>query len=730
MKPLYCSKGHENPTGTNFCQQCGEKLSLPTSNNLTQGSILGGSEATPQEFRYRIVRELGHGGFGRTYLALDLNRFNEPCVLKEFAPQVQGSYALQKAEQLFEREAGVLYKLQHPQIPRFREMFRVNTHDTGRLFLVQDYVEGDTYRALLEVRRQQGLKFTEAEVTQLLFQILPVLEYIHSNGVIHRDISPDNLMLRSSDNLPVLIDFGGVKQVAATVESQFSPAGSGTTVIPTRLGKVGYAPEEQMQRGIVFPHSDLYALAVTMLVLLTGKQPHQLINPQTLSWDWRREVSLSPTLESVLDKMLQPRPGDRYQSVSEVLQALSGNLPIAAYPPTQPAGLPSTPSLPTTEATLAVVPPPVGQGYPPPHSLNPSASPATTPASLPSQPRRKFFKLLRKILLVPMLIAAAGGIGWWAGNLWLHSKSDPGRKPPEPTSSPSASSAIDGEQELPPQVSASEKQRKEALRQRRLDLGIDYNFYVDLVNEAFWIQNPNQRGRRLSNEPEDEQLRQQWDKISAQLLDKLETSNLSSEARRRLGSYSATDRERWKVEVNKLRLSSRALYDLTDGKYLSIFSDYSTDKLGLTFEQFLNTPMGQVWQAMVADQVKKLQSGTALETIRFEPGATSNKLSATLKPSEGKAYIAQLNQGQLMQVQLQTGEKVLFSVYSPTGKMRILEDSRERNWSGQLTESGYYEFVVISNASGPIDYQLNLTVENSSSPATPSPQLSESKPPG
>ncbi|MBE9126351.1 protein kinase, partial [Coleofasciculus sp. LEGE 07081] len=206
MKPLYCPHGHENPPSNHFCSHCGEKLESPINQDLHSGITLGD--------RYRIVRELGHGGFGRTYLAEDLNRFNEPCVLKEFAPQVQGTYALQKAEELFEREAGILYKLEHPQIPQFRELLRVKQENEGRLFLIQEFVAGQTYYALLEARKSQGLRFNETEVTQLLRQILPILRYIHSLGVIHRDISPDNLMMRSTDGLPVLIDFGGVKQVA------------------------------------------------------------------------------------------------------------------------------------------------------------------------------------------------------------------------------------------------------------------------------------------------------------------------------------------------------------------------------------------------------------------------------------------------------------------------------------------------------------------------------------
>src|SRR4028119_1393036 len=256
MKPIYCSQGHENSAGSRFCQQCGEQLILPSANSLAVGSVLGD--------RYQIIRELGHGGFGRTYLAQDRNRFNEFCVLKEFAPQVQGSYALQKAEELFEREAGVLYKLQHPQIPHFREMFRYNTNGTGYLFLVQDYVPGQTYRFLLEARKRQGLRFIEAEINQLLIQILPVLEYIHSLGVLHRDISPDNLILRLSDGMPVLIDFGGVKQVAATVESLFAEA-NGTPGPATRIGKLGYAPVEQMQMGIGLAPTHLHALPAQVL---------------------------------------------------------------------------------------------------------------------------------------------------------------------------------------------------------------------------------------------------------------------------------------------------------------------------------------------------------------------------------------------------------------------------------------------------------------------------------
>ncbi len=342
----FCSKSHENPETNLFCQVCGEKLS-PQTMNLVAGAVLEG--------RYRIVQQIGQGGFGRTYLCEDLNRFNEPCVLKEFAPQVHGTNPLDKAKRLFEREANVLYKLQHPQIPKFRELFQMTTAGGG-LFLVQDYVAGHTYRYALNARLQKNQTFQEDEVRRLLVNILPVLEYTHSLGVIHRDIAPDNLIMRASDGMPVLIDFGGVKQIAVNAEIQTM----GNTEGLTRLGKVGYAPSEQLQRGTVSPHSDLYSLAATCLVLLTGQEPTALLDPQTMNWKWREVIQLSPDLAGAFDRMLKPQPADRFQSATEVLQALQ-NQQKPSILPTVPVIKPVNPvnpiGTPSSSARTAVVAP-------------------------------------------------------------------------------------------------------------------------------------------------------------------------------------------------------------------------------------------------------------------------------------------------------------------------------------------------------------------------------------
>jgi serine/threonine protein kinase len=279
---------------------------------ITVGTIL--------QNRYHIIHIIGQGGFGRTYLAEDQRRFNELCVLKELIALSTGTSGGEKAQELFEREAAILYQIEHPQIPKFREKFAQNE----KLFLVQDFVAGKTYRNLLRERQDVGTTFTEAEVLHLLRTLLPVLSYIHGQGIIHRDISPENMILRESDSLPVLIDFGVVKELATKLQSS-----SPTPV--TTVGKLGYAPSEQMQTGRAYPSSDLYALAVTTIVLLTGKEPADLFDEQELIWNWQQWATVKPEFAQILQRMLSYLPGERYQSAADVTQALL-NLGYSSQP--------------------------------------------------------------------------------------------------------------------------------------------------------------------------------------------------------------------------------------------------------------------------------------------------------------------------------------------------------------------------------------------------------------
>lgn len=265
---------------------------------------------------YQIQTALGQGSFRRTYLASDNERFGQLCVLKEFVPTSRVEYTAQKLRDLVETEAKVLYQINHPQLPKFLACFA----QMGRLFIVQEYIQGETYTNLLMERQQQGQLFSEAEVIQWLRDLLPVLTYLHQRNLVHRDICLDNIMLPSGRSQPMLIDFGLVKQTVMQNWSFETNSSNGSD--QSFVGKLGYVPPEQSRMGQCYPCSDLYALGVTAVVLLTGRKPHLLIDRETLEWQWHSYVKVSNHLGRILEKMLVEKPKDRYQSAQEVLDDL------------------------------------------------------------------------------------------------------------------------------------------------------------------------------------------------------------------------------------------------------------------------------------------------------------------------------------------------------------------------------------------------------------------------
>lgn len=342
--------------------------------------------------RYSIIQLLGQGGFARTYLAQDQGRFNELCVLKEMIPNHHSKVMVEKSKELFQREATILYQIQHPQIPQFRASLDYEDSEGTRLFLVQDYVAGKTYRQLLSDRRSQGKVFSEAEVRELLVQILPVLDYLHNQGIIHRDISPENLILRQTDRLPVLIDFGVVKEMLTRWQEAENAYPS------TAVGKLGFAPMEQLQTGRVYPSSDLYALAVTAVVLLTGQEPKDLFEDRSATWHWHRWARVSPELTHILERMLMYRPGDRFGSAAEVLAAIQS---LAATVPACPAIAESTPRG-DSEPCLT-------EGK----TLTWESPPPTQPAVLPLKPQPASLPLSWQVISLGGLVALVSGtVGW------------------------------------------------------------------------------------------------------------------------------------------------------------------------------------------------------------------------------------------------------------------------------------------------------------------------------
>ncbi len=261
--------------------------------------------------RYEILKILGRGGFGITFLAKDASLPGQPlCVIKQLCPRVNDAAALQQARKRFEQEAATLSKLgSHAQIPQLLNYFET----AGEFYLVQEYVRGHT---LTKIVKRYG-PFAEVGVKQFLKEFLPLLQYVHNNRVIHRDIKPPNLIRCRDDGRLVLIDFGAVKEQLAQV--------SDSSARPTStqfVGTVGFAPPEQLASRPIYA-SDIYALGVTCLYLLSGKPPLEF-DYEFLTGDvrWSDFVAVSDHFGTVLSKMLKVSPQERFQSVGEVIRAL------------------------------------------------------------------------------------------------------------------------------------------------------------------------------------------------------------------------------------------------------------------------------------------------------------------------------------------------------------------------------------------------------------------------
>lgn len=341
--------------------------------------------------RYRPLQPIGQGGFGKTYLAVDEDRLGSRCVLKQFSPQVQGTKSLEKAIQLFNQEAVRLDELgEHSQIPRLLAYFESDNY----LYLVQQFIEGPS---LLQEMKQQG-PFNERQLRDVLSDVLPILRFIHSRQVIHRDITPTNILRRQQDGRLVLIDFGVAKQLNDI---------SGD-VAGTRIGTEGYAPMEQFRSGRAYPASDLYSLGATCLHLLTGIRPDQLYDPLNGRWFWREHLEAKGTLVSdqlahILDMMLKDLVAERYQSADEVMRDLNADYFIPTAHAT-PAKLPSRPPEPRPSMRPSPSAPPQAAATPRPTAAAQAVKPRVShpPTSAPPTSRPP---------LVPR-IAVASKTGW------------------------------------------------------------------------------------------------------------------------------------------------------------------------------------------------------------------------------------------------------------------------------------------------------------------------------
>jgi serine/threonine-protein kinase len=612
--------------------------------------------------RYRIDRILGQGGFGRTYLAEDIGRFNELCALKELIPAQAENYALEKSKQLFGREAAILYQIQHPQVPQFRATFE----EDRRLFLVQDYVAGKTYRTILDQRQAEGQTFSEAEVFHLLKQLLPVLAHIHSCGIIHRDISPDNIILRESDAKPVLIDFGVVKELATRFQLPENTPAQATTV-----GKLGYAPSEQIQTGRAYPSSDLYALAVTAVVLLTGREPQELFDDLILVWHWQRWATVTPGFAQVIDRMLSYKPSDRYQNVAEVAKALQAIEPQISQPS------PATPG--SQVQTLAV-------------ASNSDLIPSQTGRSDPviSTSKNRWSK---PWLLVPVLILVAtlAGIGGWTIMSAMLGR-NPQPQPPTPQSFPSP--VIPSPQPTPipsspapfatptPTIDQAPVVYSQALNlvpgsstsvtgSLRTNVTVNYTF----VGE---------QGQQLSAE-----LAEEGALLTILGPDKQAIADVVA---RRVTRYQGTlpSTGVYTVQLNPVQGVDESQYQLT----LSL-ENTATATLTPSLPSTPSTPNVEV-------------PTTETKTISFADGQNKTEVTGRTNKQQIQRYLVNVEAGQQLSAVVTKGA-VTLDIRDPDGK--VLQD-RRLSWQERVQRSGQYQIDVVPFTNSDVDFAVNVSVNN------------------
>lgn len=282
-----CNHGG-NATTNLFCIHCGQLLA-PVQ------QLIGS---------YQMVRILGQGGMGITYLTIDSlapTGQSPLLVLKEMKADLA---EVAKAQELFTREARVLEGLEHPGIPRYYASFM----EEGKKYLAMELVHGED----LEARVMRGGAIGVPQAIAWMQQTCHILDYLHSRTppLIHRDVKPANLMVRHRDNQIMLLDFGAVKEVG--------------TLLKTRIGaEGGYSAPEQNQ-GNPCPQSDLYAIGVTLIFLITGRSPLEFYTQLNhgYGFDIQNVPAIPPILRNLINKLTQIQPSDRPQTALEVAQAL------------------------------------------------------------------------------------------------------------------------------------------------------------------------------------------------------------------------------------------------------------------------------------------------------------------------------------------------------------------------------------------------------------------------
>ena len=562
--------------------------------------------------RYRLEQRLssappGEAPQGELWRASDQLAAEAPMALRLLNPGIDPA----RARQLWGRLQGLL----HPQVPRLGAA--IQTQDG--LWLVREWQAGRTYQLLLQARAERQLVFGAGEVLLLLRQLLPVLAVLHSQELVHGDLSPANLLRRDSDGLPVLLDFG--------------------LVAGTAVATPGYAPSERLRVAEPEPWMDLHALGVVALVLLSGEEPARLLDPVTMAWRWPAALSTESALQAQIGRLLEREPGERFASASQALAAFQS----IAMPE-------STGPVPRADRTVALVPPPT----PAPAAAPPPVEPALVePEPVPESPLPPVAALRSRLeereeaaeggvwpVVIALVLSAVVGtaLGWW----WLSR----GR-----LSLPTPEAALQLPNSLPP---AEVDQRQQLLNRLRA-MQVDRGWFLKLVDASLLAQFPERGGRLPSDSLDDAPLRKVWNELAEEWLARVE--QLPLEIRRRLGSYTNGDWERRQQALVSQGLSSAVLRQLVSGSAQSLLP-------GRPGADIPAEPFRQLWFAAAEQALANVQ----IEAIQAQAQATQ-VVSAQVEAGGARLFPVRLPPGYRLVLGVNGSPLMQMSVFGAGGEL-------------------------------------------------------------
>lgn len=585
--------------------------------------------------RYRLEQRLssappGDAPQGELWRASDQLAAEAPMALRLLGPGIDP----ERARQCWGRLQGVL----HPQVPRLGAAIPT----AEGLWLVREWQAGRTYQQLLEARAERQLVFGAGEVLLLLRQLLPVLAVLHSQELVHGDLSPANLLRRDSDGLPMLLDFGMVAGTPAATP--------------------GYAPPERTRSAEPEPWMDLHALGVVALVLLSGEEPAKLLDPATLAWRWPAALSAEPALQAQICRLLEREPGERFASASQALAAFqampmpesTGPVPradrtvalvpppVVEPPPPPPASIPPEPAAPEPEPFEPVaLEPPAAESAAPGPSLRP-LEPPPAPAALRNRLEEREEAAEGGIwpVVIALVLSAVVGtaLGWW----WLSR----GR-----LAVPTPDAALQLPSSLPP---AEVDQRQQLLNRLRA-MQVDRGWFLKLVDASLLAQFPERGGRLPSDSLEDAPLRKVWNELAEEWLARVE--QLPLEIRRRLGSFSNGDWDRRQQSLVSQGLSSAVLRQLVSGSAQSLLP-------GRPGADIPPEPFRQLWFAAAEQSLANVQ----IEAIEAQPLET-RVLSAQVEAGGARLFPVRLPPGHRLVLGVNGSPLMQMSVFGPDGDL-------------------------------------------------------------